>query len=176
MVFSAPPPGTYQFVCTFPGHSFTMFGEFVVLAATPTPASTPSGTYDYQSLLDDLVRVVASVEQLGHQPPYDLAFSVGARSVAVNRDMIPLRIFEFPDDSAADTEAGYVSSNGDNITVPLGGNRYRTAHYEWMAPTHYFKKGRVIVLYVGHDASLVHLLRGGLGPEFAGSFTMGPSP
>ena len=28
--FAAPPPGTYQFVCTFPGHNFTMFGDFVV--------------------------------------------------------------------------------------------------------------------------------------------------
>jgi azurin len=28
--FTAPPAGTYQFVCTFPGHSFTMFGDFEV--------------------------------------------------------------------------------------------------------------------------------------------------
>jgi azurin len=30
VTFTAPAPGTYQFVCTFPGHNFTMFGEFVV--------------------------------------------------------------------------------------------------------------------------------------------------
>jgi len=30
--FTAPAAGTYQFVCTFPGHNFTMFGEFT---ATP---------------------------------------------------------------------------------------------------------------------------------------------
>ena len=28
--FTAPSPGNYQFVCTFPGHNFTMFGEFNV--------------------------------------------------------------------------------------------------------------------------------------------------
>ena len=28
--FAAPPAGTYQFVCTFPGHNFTMFGDFEV--------------------------------------------------------------------------------------------------------------------------------------------------
>ncbi len=28
--FTAPSAGTYQFVCTFPGHNFTMFGDFVV--------------------------------------------------------------------------------------------------------------------------------------------------
>jgi azurin len=29
--FTAPAAGTYQFVCTFPGHNFTMFGDFVVI-------------------------------------------------------------------------------------------------------------------------------------------------
>ena len=28
--FTAPPAGSYQFVCTFPGHNFLMFGDFVV--------------------------------------------------------------------------------------------------------------------------------------------------
>ena len=30
VTFTAPPAGTYQFVCTFPGHSTTMSGDFVV--------------------------------------------------------------------------------------------------------------------------------------------------
>lgn len=29
--FLAPQPGGYQFVCTFPGHASTMFGDFIVL-------------------------------------------------------------------------------------------------------------------------------------------------
>ena len=29
--FTAPKPGGYQFVCTFPGHNLTMFGDFIVL-------------------------------------------------------------------------------------------------------------------------------------------------
>ncbi len=28
--FSAPPAGNYEFVCTFPGHNITMFGDFIV--------------------------------------------------------------------------------------------------------------------------------------------------
>ena len=28
--FTAPPAGTYQFVCTFPGHNATMVGDFIV--------------------------------------------------------------------------------------------------------------------------------------------------
>jgi azurin len=30
VTFTAPAAGTYQFVCTFPGHNFTMFGDFEV--------------------------------------------------------------------------------------------------------------------------------------------------
>ena len=30
VTFTAPAPGTYQFVCTFPGHNFTMFGNLLV--------------------------------------------------------------------------------------------------------------------------------------------------
>jgi azurin len=29
--FIAPAAGTYQFVYTFPGHNFTMFGDFIVV-------------------------------------------------------------------------------------------------------------------------------------------------
>jgi len=28
--FTAPKPGSYQFICTFPGHTAVMFGDFVV--------------------------------------------------------------------------------------------------------------------------------------------------
>jgi len=28
--FNTPPAGTYQFVCTFPGHNLTMAGDFIV--------------------------------------------------------------------------------------------------------------------------------------------------
>ena len=28
--FTAPAAGVYQFVCTFPGHNITMFGDFTV--------------------------------------------------------------------------------------------------------------------------------------------------
>jgi len=28
--FTAPEPGSYQFICTVPGHTAVMFGDFVV--------------------------------------------------------------------------------------------------------------------------------------------------
>ena len=56
VTFTAPPAGKYQFVCTFPGHNLTMFGDFLVTpggaaaatspttapVASPTPAPSPT--------------------------------------------------------------------------------------------------------------------------------------
>ena len=44
--FAAPPAGTYQFVCTFPGHNFTMSGDFVA-----SLVGTGTGTEDEGVLL-----------------------------------------------------------------------------------------------------------------------------
>ncbi len=46
--FAAPSAGNYEFVCTFPGHNFTMFGDFVVALAEP---GAGTGTEDEGVLL-----------------------------------------------------------------------------------------------------------------------------
>lgn len=148
---------------------------------------TPSPVYDYKSLIDDLRSAGASVEEHSsptvEQSPFkrDLTLSrvvlLGSgRRVSVNGETI--HIYEYPDVLAADTEAGFVSPDGYNISVPLGDSRYLGSHYEWVEPPHFFKKGRVIVLYVGldfrgflfgDDPPLVEVLQRALGPQFAGS-------
>ena len=136
----------------------------VLLAAcggeTSAPTATPTSVYDYKSLINDLGSAGADLDEL-------TSFSVGARGVAFDGGTV--QVYEFPDERAADSEARYVSPDGYNITVPLDGDRSKTVHSDWLALPHYYKKGRVIVLYVGDDPSLVELLQGMLGPEFAGA-------
>jgi hypothetical protein len=43
-----------------------------------------------------------------------------------------------------------------------------TTIVDWVAPPHFFLKGRVLVLYVGSDPAVQKLLAGVLGPQFAG--------
>ena len=52
--FTAPPLGTYQFVCTFPGHNFTMSGDFAVLVAVSKPPSIPSDPSIIIEIIEDL--------------------------------------------------------------------------------------------------------------------------
>tara|TARA_B100000315_G_scaffold249044_1_gene279694 strand:- start:852 stop:1610 length:759 start_codon:yes stop_codon:yes gene_type:complete len=72
--------------------------------------------YNYKRLIDDLGNTGSTVDELsGSATP--VGFSVVGRMVAVNVGMI--QVYEFPDGLAADTEAGYVSPDGYNITAPL---------------------------------------------------------
>lgn len=41
----------------------------------------------------------------------------------------------------------------------------------WIAPPHFFQSGRLIVLYVGENSSVLKALADLLGPEFAGIIT-----
>jgi hypothetical protein len=44
-----------------------------------------------------------------------------------------------------------------------------TAVVEWIAPPHFFRTERLLVLYVGSDATVLKLLTELLGPQFAGA-------
>ena len=134
-----------------------------------------STTDDYKRLIDDLARTGATVialseppVKLDRYPPDSPLLSVvllgEGRTVAV--DGATIQVYEFPDDLAADKEAGYVRPDGFGFHVPLGGNRYVGIDIHGRSPTYYFKRGRVIVS-VGGGGSLLDVLRGLLGPEFA---------
>ena len=97
--------------------------------------STDTPIYGYKSLFDDLAGAGANVEELDGPPEPPIGFSVGGPRVAVDGEVIV--VHEFPDDRAADTEAGYVSPDDYNITVPLGGDRSMSTHSDWPAPPHY---------------------------------------
>ncbi len=137
------------------------------------PNAAPTIVYDYKSLIVDLGSAAATLEEFAGPPESSIGFSVGGPRVAVNGGMI--QVYEFPDTHAADTEAEYVSPDGYNITVPLGGGRTRSTHSDWVAPPHYYKKGRVIVRYVGDSMAVQEVLEAVLGPQFAGPTTPTPT-
>jgi hypothetical protein len=66
-------------------------------------------------------------------------------------------MYEFADEAAA-AEAGRIGPDRNPPTVIV----------EWVAPSHFFRAGRVIVLYVGTDPAVLEALAALLGPQFAG--------
>lgn len=84
-------------------------------------------------------------------------FSMAGRIININGE--PVQAFEYATSSAADAEARRVSADGNTIG---------TTKPTWMASPHFFKSGKLVVLYVGGNQSIVDLLRTVLGAQFAG--------
>lgn len=84
-------------------------------------------------------------------------FSAAGRVININGQA--LQVFEYATASAANADAGQVSADGTTIG---------TSKPSWMATPHFFKSGKLIVLYVGGNQTTVELLQRTLGNQFAG--------
>ena len=154
------------------------FGILLLLAATPEASgkghdpgarrarpggaagrrrsSRPAGrAKDLKGLVSRLRAGGARVGRAGRvSQPF---FSVMGRALTVNGEQV--QVFEYASARAAEREAGLVGPTGS----PVG-----TSMVSWVAPPHFYRSGRLIVLYVGGDAGLIKALRDVLGPQFAG--------
>ena len=151
---------------------------------TGVPPSPAPPTYAYDDLLDDLRDAGAAVnefpEPVAREPRHrpdsslvDVVLLTEGRLVEVNRQTI--YVYEFPDESAATRELGYVSPTGWSINIPHGGGVLRFVA-EWGRFPHYYWRGRVIVLYIGVDTCVLGALESVLGTQFAGTVIHGGPP
>ena len=62
---------------------------------------------------------------------------------------------------------GAAAAAADAQQIGPDGNP-RTAMITWVEPPHFFRKERVLVLYVGSDPAVLNVLTELLGPQFAG--------
>jgi hypothetical protein len=126
---------------------------------TTTPGSTVSHggvVQDYVSFVDTLRANSATVEPGGSLD--QSFFSVNGQSVKV--DGQDVQSFEYADAAAMQKEADTVSTDGQTIG---------TSKPSWMGDPHFYKKGKLIVIYVGSDAKTLELLGKVMGPQFAGN-------
>ncbi|MBI2868542.1 MAG: hypothetical protein HYX96_01800 [Chloroflexi bacterium] len=119
--------------------------------SSPTPA--PAG--DYSSLLANLRGEGATVTEVGElEQPF---FAVPGKLIRVNEQDV--QVFEYDSAAAAESAASQVSADGGTIGTTM---------VTWVAPPHFYKAGKVIVLYVGSEQAVRDLLGKILGPQFAG--------
>lgn len=129
-------------------------------AGTNEPANPPASSHgsaveDQVSLLDALRAAGAEVE-IGDsvEQPF---FSVKGQIVKVNG--ADVQVFEYESAEAMEADAGQVAPDGGSVGTSI---------VTWVESPHFFKAGRVLVLYVGEDAATIKLLEGALGVQFAG--------
>ncbi len=106
-------------------------------------------------LIADLRAAGATVSPSGEiTQPF---FTVKGQVIKVNG--YDVQVFEYATVEAADAEATQVSPDGTSIGTSI---------VLWVATPHFYKRGQVIVLYVGDDTDVIKPLKAVLGEQFAG--------
>ncbi|MFC1938899.1 hypothetical protein ACFLWM_01940 [Chloroflexota bacterium] len=115
-------------------------------------------TTNYDSFIVNLRAAGATVEHPSlPQVIVQDFFSVTGQVFEVNGEDV--QVFEYIDQSIAEAEAALVSPDGSSIGTSLP---------FWVGPPHFYKSGRIIVLYVGENKAVIDLLQEVLGSQFAG--------
>lgn len=70
-----------------------------------------------------------------------------------------VQVFEYPDEAAMESDAALVEPDGGSIGTTMA---------MWVDDPHFYKTGRIIVLYIGSDPAIIDLLENVVGPQFAG--------
>ena len=84
-------------------------------------------------------------------------FSVAGKVMNRNGELIV--VYEYNSETASAADAAKVSTDGRSVD----GNALA-----WNGPVHFFRHGRVTVVYVGTNADLLATLRADAGDQFAG--------
>ncbi len=123
--------------------------------ATPNASTEPLTVEDQASFLAAL-RAEGATAEIGDAIAQDF-FSVEGKTIKVNGGDI--QVFEYEDAEAMENDAAQVAPDGGSIG---------TSMVDWIDTPHFYKTGRIIVLYVGSDKSILGLLEKVMGTQFAG--------
>jgi len=127
--------------------------------ATEAPA-TARAVEDQDSLLEALKNKAIETEgakvELGDS--VEQAF-LNAQGQIIKVNDADVQVFEYESADALEADAAQISPDGGSTATTM---------ITWMAPPHFFKSGRVLVLYVGDDSAVLDLLKSVLSEQFAG--------
>ena len=83
--------------------------------------------------------------------------SVKGRLIKVNGAEV--QVFQFRDAAQSEAQAALISRSGSTVG---------TTKLHWLGPPHFYKMGKLLVLYVGEDGGVLKTLEAALGRPFAG--------
>ncbi len=139
-------------------------GVIIMTACSSTQGSPSSHGMDYKTLLKNLQAHDTSVVPAGDvSQPF---MNAQGHIIKIRGEQI--QVYEYTTVSDADTQASHTSSDGSTFTVKSLTGTSGTA-VDWIAPPHFYKQGRVIVLYVGRNSTIIKTLTNMLGRQFVGA-------
>lgn len=134
-----------------------IIGAAVAVSSCAAAPTQPTGFATVDALVPSLEQQGATVARAGSVPqsshPY---FLVAGERLAVNG--ADVTVFAYPTVDRAAVDAAKVSPTGS----PIGHTQI-----SWMDTPHFYRRDRLIVLYVGHSSDLLKMLEAVFGPAFA---------
>ena len=110
---------------------------------------------DYTRLIDRLR--AAGVSALPAGEVEQSFISVQGRMIKIGDEDV--QVFQYARANAAAEQAALVSPDGSAVG---------TSVIHWIESPHFFRKGLLLVIYVGDDETVIKALEGVLGRQFAG--------
>jgi hypothetical protein len=138
------------------GIIFILFSLVGCNGSDAPPVSHGGPVRDHVTLIDTLRAQGLTVEPTG--PITQPFFPIPGQTLRVNGQDI--QVFEFEDSSVTESQANKISPDGMSIGHTV---------VQWINPPHFFATGKIIVLYLGTDATLLRQLETALGKQIAGA-------
>jgi hypothetical protein len=137
----------------------------VILVGAGLGAYSQATAFSYADLKDALRARGATVQETGTIAS-TVTFQGAGHGLTMNGAQV--EVYEYGTTIAAQLDAARVSSDGATFRHGFGPFGGQAVTVDWIAPPHHYRRGRVIVTYIGQDAGILQLLTAVLGPQFAG--------
>jgi hypothetical protein len=121
----------------------------------PSPTTGATALEDQASLLAAL-QAAGATANVGDMVTQDFFTPEGQ---IINVNGADIQVFEYENAEAMESEAAQVAPDGGSIG---------TSMVSWVDAPHFYKVGRMIILYVGSDPAVQGLLDQVIGSQFAG--------
>jgi hypothetical protein len=129
-------------------------------SGSPNDESTTSGSDVASPAFVGEWESAGATVTIGGEVPVSLFDGAAGQTYIV--DDAELQVYQFEDESAAESAAATVSSDGGMIN---------DISMRWAGTPHFYRMGDTIIFYVGDDAATLERLSGSFGTPFAGSAT-----
>lgn len=115
----------------------------------------PQNQMDYATLLDKL-RAKGLKAERGDEITQPF-FSVKGKTIGIDGESI--QVFEYAAETDAEAQAKLVDPNGGSVGTTM---------INWVDDPHFYRSGKLIVLYVGKNPDVIRALEDTIGRQFAG--------
>ncbi len=134
-------------------------------SSTTGPTTKPSNGYELTQFMNDLSDVGHHIRIVGTNVGGDGVLGIPPTILCVDRELI--HVYAYASDQARADHSDGIGASGSDIRTGT-----RAVMVDWVGPPHFFARGRIIVLYLGHThsvlAQLTHLLGTTLSPKAIG--------